>query len=655
MRIDLTNYNATPTSTFRIYRSYETFTEDGLPTVLAEIPATEKEYLDNTVELNRLVYYRISVVHNASEIVGPLYTTMKKYYTGPQVNASRSVPDMILRGNAHIGRYGTLPMERVYPSSQIPEDFPTLTIIEGVDVDATPVEKCIFDDRIIFISDTPMYMGSLEDLYLTGMLFGYGDGDGKSRMTTELYDSLTTKVQQGRVVHANGFTYRPRLLTQLEYEQLYVKLYPTSIMGSAQECVIANCTPHNYETIILSSAKVGLTNNTTILLNGQVSRTDWVSKRAVLLVLELVSRADSAFPDPDLVVKPVLPEDRMMMCGGELVNNRVHFFGGIYSTFTTGMSATDRHISFDINGEDEKVHAPMPVGVYSPVTWVHNEKIYSFGGVKKIGTTEYSYQELYDNIQVWEDNGTPEGVWTELTSNVPFAFGSCGTTYYDSGLQQTRIIVIGGFNVMQPNITDNYYSANVETFDGTFESNKSYFSANTGGGAVAPYESNLMWVAPARTSNSLTNNAYRILTPIGQPPLWPRVTSVTTQGTELPVTRKGKLFTWRDTLFFITEASFTNEGPWFYIYQWAPNESRWLQILVDAPELDKSNWWMGTTVTLGKRVFVLVSKPFLNADQVSKLMVIDLIDPVEAPLVPINAIAPIVDRIYPPYAQVKFS
>lgn len=651
MRIDLTNYNATPTSKFRIYRSYETFTEDKLPTMLAEVPATATEYLDNTVELNRLVYYRISVVHNQSEVVGPLYTEMKKYYTGPQVDPTRSEPDKILRGNAAIGRYGNLPMEAVYPSSQIPSDFPTLTIIDGVDVDATNVEKCIFDNKILFISDTPIYMGSLEDLYKVGMLFDHGDGDGQARLTTELYASITTKVTQGRLIHANGFTYRPRLITEDEYYHLYVKLFPASYWGDQQECVISNCRAHSSESPIRIPGRIGSVDNPTVRLNGYAGKVDWVSKMPLLLILELVSRSDTAFPDIDGEIKPTLPDDRMMYCGGEIVNNRVHFFGGIPSTSTTGMSATDRHISFDLNGENEQVHAPMPVAVYKQVTWVRDNKIFSFGGVKKIGTTEWSYQELYNDVQVWEDDGTPEGSWTVLTSNVTYGFDSCGTVYYDSGVDKSLILIFGGYDTKQPNITSKYYYADVTTFDGNFEEATSYMGIYSGGAALKVYDGYLMEVGGTRLSNGYTNSARRQKLPLNPPnPLF--MSDIVTQGTELPHTKAGRLGMWRDTLFFVTEKSVSIDTEQFFIYQWAPNESRWLRIIVNAPGIGTSTRAQPTAVFNGNRVYVLLSEPWLNVSRESKLLVVDLVDPLEAPLISINEVIPVVDRIYPPFAKV---
>jgi len=649
MRIDLTNYNATETSTFRIYRSYSTFTEDNLPPVLVELPAETESYLDNTVELNRLVYYRVSVVHNQSEIVGPLYTEMKKYYTGPQVNIARSEPDMILRGNAQLGRYGTLPISSVYPVDQITTDFPNFPWIPGVDYQNMLVEKCIFDNKILFITDTPLIQGSLEGLYNAGVLFT--TGDGKDELESALYASITTKVTQGRKIHAAGFTYRFRLLTLSEFFQLYVKLYPTSVMGGAQDKVIANCIPHNFASPIKTTGRIKEQGNTVVSLDDSQTLTDWTTVNPLYMVLELVGRADTTFPDVDGTVKPTLADDRMMYCGGEIVNDRVHFFGGIYSTFTNGMEATSRHISFDLNGEDEQVHAPMPFGVYKPITWTHGNKIYSFGGVRKIGNTQWSYQELYNNIQVWEDNGTPEGLWSVLVSNVTYGFDSCGTVYYDSGLDKNLILIFGGYDRVQPGITSKYYYADVTTFTGDFQQATSYMGTYSGGATLKAYDGYLMEVGGTSSPNGYTSGSRKQILPIN-PPSTLYMSEIVTQGNELPATKGGQLGIWRDTLFFVTEASFESSTEDYSIFQWAPNESRWLKIFVNAPGLGTETRRQGTSVFNGKRVYTLVSTPWLNASFVSKLVVTDLVDPLDAPLKPIENIIPVVDRIYPPYAKV---
>lgn len=650
MRIDLTNYNAMPGSSINIYRRYNVFTEDNCPPVLVTLPVETKEYHDTTVELNRLAYYRVGIVHNTSEIIGPMYTTIKKFYTGPQVNPLRlDKPDMILRGDAKVGRYGSALLKDIYPIAQIPVDFPEFPWVTEVDYQNISVEKCIFEDRILFISDAPVIQGSLEDLYKAGTLFA--SGDGSDQLTPELYGSIATKVTQGRKVHANGFTYRYRLITDSEFSQLYVKLFPTSVLGNVQERVIANCIPHDYTSPVLRNDRIGLTGNKVVSLNGTITNADWTTKFPLFLVLELVSRSDTAFPEPGAEIKPTLPEDRMMYCNAEVVNNRVHFFGGIYSRFNAGSLAIDRHVSFDLNGEDEQIHAPMPTGVYKSVTWVHDNKIYCFGGVKQMGSTEWSFLELYNDVQVWEDDGTPEGTWTVLTSNVTYGFDSCGTVYHDSGVNKDLIFILGGYDGNQAGITDNYYYADVKTFNGTFESARSYMGSRSGGGAIHTYAGDMMMVAGTRLANGYTNAAYKTALPIN-PPASLLMSSVVTQGTELPTTKGGKLHIWRDTLFFVTSASIDEEPGKFFVYQWAPNESRWLKVTANVPELNGDTRASVSPTFHNDRIYVMLCQPWLNEASVSKLLIIDLKDPLGVDLVPINSVNVTVNRIYPPYAKV---
>lgn len=649
MRIDLTNYNSVAGSLIKIYRSYQVFTEDKCPPPLVTLPIETTEYHDTTVALNRIAYYRIGIVHNDSEVIGPMYTTVKKYYTGPQVNLNRTdEPDSILRGDAKVGRYGELSLDDVYPLSQATQDLISLTLIDGLDYQSVKLEKCIFEDTIFFIPNKPVLYGSLEDLYNDGILFP--TGDGAAQLSNELYTSLTTKVMQGKKVHSKGFTYRLRLLTLNEFKQLYSKLYPTSVIGIDQERVIANCTPHTYRSPVLSSSRITLNDNIRVGLDGVTDTISWLAKSPLFTVLELVSRSDTAFPDVNGIVKPTLPDDRMMYSNAEIVNDRVHFFGGIYSTFTTGRAASNRHISFDLNGENEKVHAPMPVGVYKSITWTHNNKIYCFGGVKSIGTTEWGFTELYNDVQVWEDDGTDEGVWKTLTSNVTYGFDSMGTVYHDSGVDKDILLIFGGYTESQPGILDYYYYADVNTFNGTFEKAKAYLSQG-GGGAIHAYGANIMTVGIARSGNSYTNATMRIPLPI-DPPKSFYLSSVTTQGNELPATKGGRIHEWRDTLLLATSASITKESDKIYLYQWAANESRWLKITVNAIGVYSNSRPVASVIFNNNRGFALLCQPWLNNTSESQLVVFDLVDPLDADLTSINNINVTVDRIYAPFAQV---
>lgn len=642
MRIDLTNYNAMSSSVFRIYRSYSPFTAEDLPPRLAEIPATSVEYYDNTVELNRLVYYRISVVHGNIETVGNMYTTVRKYFTGPHVTLSRSEPDTILRGDARCGRYGTMTMAQVYPASEIPEDFPTLTIIPGVDVDATKVEKCIYNDKVIFIPRIPMYSGSLSQLYQAGVLFDTYDGDGVNRMTPQLYDSLAEKVTQGKLVHAKNCTYRIRLLTTDEYNDLYVKLFPSSRLGGVQDVTIGNAPVHQYETVTLSTMrKVGNIDNATTRLNGSVGKIEWNKVAPLTLVLELVNRSDSSFPQPDVEFKPSGVDGAMQYCGGELVNDRVHFFGGIPKPLLYQTYARKTHISYNLDGGDLKIHANMPVGVYKPITWVHDNKIYCFGGYYITNKTIALDGEIHSGVQVWEDDGTPEGKWTEFDTNLTFDGGAAATVYYDSEKKKEYILIMGARPDVIPNMTGKYHYAPVEGFTGKFSEGTVYLGTNTGGGVIKAYDGNLM-VALMSNSRTAYSGALSSCSLPLNPPDFVFPLPVKTQGSELIPGRGGKMHIWRDTLILFPQELEAPRYSTMYAFQWAPQEFRWLKILLDYDVNSRP-----TSVFNGKRVYQLITP-----DTTTYLAMFDLIDPVDAPLTPIVQFRAIVNRIYAPYFEV---
>jgi hypothetical protein len=102
----------------------------------------------------------------------------------------------------------------------------------------------------------------------------------------------------------------------------------------------------------------------------------------------------------------------------------------------------------------------------------------------------------------------------------------------------------------------------------------------------------------------------------------------------------------------VTSASFTDlTSGKMYVYQWSPSEMRWLKVTANVPGINLSQG-LGTSAFNGNRIYTLISAPWLNESYESKLVIIDLVDPLEAPLVPINMIRLNVDRIYAPFAQV---
>ncbi|USL86576.1 hypothetical protein CDGHABPJ_00113 [Pseudomonas phage OMKO1] len=647
MRIELTDYNSDPSTTIKIYRHYFPFDAEDLPPVLLVLPGNTSSYTDETLILNTMVYYRVSVVHNGNEVVGPLYTTMKRYYTGPQID--KNTPDKILRGDSYIGRYGTLPLNVILSIDEAKKLVPSCTVLEGIDHETIEVEKCSYHGNVLFISNTPIFYGSPEDLYNDGALLSYGDGLGVFSRT--FYDSLTTKVEQGKPVTYNNYSFKFRLMTTSEYAELYVKLYPDSPMGLTCDRVIGNCNTHSYKSPVVDIGSQG-NKFRTVGLDGVSSDTEWTTKGPLYMVVELMNRGDMAWPSPDVNIIPADPTDRMMFCQSEIINGRAHFFGGVYSHFNSYASATTKHISINLDGSDRQVHADMPVGVYNACTWVNGNKIYCMGGAKKIGSSEYTYAELYNDIQVWEDDGTPEGSWSTITNSLQFYYGASVTKYYDKITDRQRLLYIGGYGNVIPSGQYNFATADLDTFDGTFTVyNRSNFY-DGGGGPIAPHEDYFLWVAPERSTNGFTNATYKLTIPEDTDSYTYR-TKITQQGTELPTTKGGKIHIWRDTIFMYGSASLDEKQGELYLYQFVPNENRWLKITVAIPGLSNSSRASLNGAFYEDKLVLMHNQPWLNESFTSSFYVIRLIDPIDAPIIPVTDVQVGTSRIFTTYAEVS--
>ncbi|ATN94596.1 virion structural protein [Pseudomonas phage SL2] len=648
MRIELTDYNSDPSTTIKIYRHYYPFDVDNLPPVLVELPGDASSYTDETLILNTMVYYRISVVHNGNEVVGPLYTTMKRYYTGPQINKDR--PDQILRGDNYIGRYGTLPLDTVLSLNVAKQLVPSCTVIDGIVPETIEVEKCSYHGNVLFISTVPVFHGSPEDLYNDGALLSHGDGSGI--LSSALYDSIATKVNQGKPITYNNYSFKFRLMTTSEYAELYVKLYPESQMGLACERVISNCNTHPFKSPVVNIGSQGETFKT-VGLDGSSIDTNWTTKGPLYMVVELMNRGDMGWPNPEVSVTLADPTDRMMFCQSEIVNGRAHFFGGIYSKFNSYSSAINKHISVNLDGTDRQVHADMPVGVYNACTWVHGNKIYCLGGAKKIGSGEYTYSELYNDIQVWEDNGTQEGIWTTITNSLPFYYGASVTTYQDMKSDKKRLLYIGGYNDVVPSGKNNFATADLDTFDGTFTVyDRATFYSGGGGGPVTQYEDYFLWVGPETRTNNYTNATFSFTIPENVDDFI-YTSGIKQQGTELPTTKGGKIHVWRDTIFMFSEASIDQKQGELYLYQFVPSESRWLKITVPIPGLSEDTRASISGAFHEGKLVLMLNQPWTNASYVSSFYSISLIDPIDAPIVPVTDVVVGNSRIFTTYAEVS--
>ncbi|HFH4533062.1 TPA: hypothetical protein ACGJ7A_005753 [Pseudomonas aeruginosa] len=645
MRIELKKYSTLEDSTIRIYRHYIPFTEYTLPSPLVELPSDTEFYLDDTVELNRLVYYRISVVTGDFETVGPLYTTIKRYYTGPQI--SSNMPDMVLRGDSTVGKFGTLPLKNVVTIEQALAQLPSCTLIDGVDEESINVEKCIYNGNVLFLFSQPVLEGSLESLYNDGSLFSYGDG--KDSLADAIYNALPNKVVQGKITNVNDHSFKLRLMTEDEFNSLYVKLYPNSKLGLLSNRIISNRVEHNYISPIINPY-IKNESFKALSLDGVIEDIEWSTRRPVHIVIELLNRGEMNWPEPTLVVTVGDTSDEMYFSQAEIINDRIHLFGGLDQISPNNSTAITKHISYALDGSDKKEHAPLPVGVYKAVTWTHGNKIFCYGGVKVTGTTVNSYQELYDDIQVWEDDGTPTGTWTLMNSSEPFNFGSSGSIYYDKVLDKNMIMVMGGYNTLQPNTSNSVYIATLDGFNGGFTKIVVDNDSFTGDGIFGQHQDSFIWVSPSDTPDTSNRLTYTFSTPnISNPSEIISPTKILLQGTELGIAKYGKFHTYHDTVFLCTDTSVGVSDNQMFIYQYVPSERRWLKIIIPVDNLPADVVYSVSCACNQDNIIIYINTP----DNTPILYSLTLVDPLDAPIKPVVVTIPENNYIYPLYGNIR--
>lgn len=645
MRIELKQYGNIENGTIRIYRHYIPFAVHSLPAPLVELPINTDFYYDDTVELNRLVYYRVSIVKNGVETVGSMYTTIKRYYTGPQINPT--FPDMVIRGDSNVGKYGTLPLKDVITIDQALAHLPSCTLLPNIDLDTVNVEKCIYNGNVLFLFSTPVFEGSLESLYNDGSLFSYGDG--KDFLTDETYSKITNKVNQGKITNVNDHSFKLRLITEDEFLNLYSKLYPNSTLGKLSGRIISNQIEHGYISPVINPyAKNEVFK--AMGLDGTTEEVQWTTKRPLHIVIELLNRGDMNWPEPTLVITNGDAGDNMFYSHAEIVNDRLHVFGGINQITPSGSVVTTKHISYDLNGADKKEHAPLPVGVVSAATWSYGGKIYCYGGVKALGDILDSYTELYDHIQVWEDNGTEDGLWTTINSNVPYNFGSSASIYYDELEDKDMVMILGGYETLQPGSSQNMYVSELTNFNGTFIKLIVDNSGYTGGGILGQHHNEFIWVSPSNEPGKSNRSMFIFETPNTSTPATVVVPDrLLLQGTELDVAKYGKMNVYRDTVFMCTDTSVGVEDNQLFIYQYVPSEKRWLKIITPVPELPVNKKYTVSCAFNHDKLAIYLN----TSDSKPKVFTLTLIDPLTAPIKPVVVTVPENNYISPPYGVVR--
>jgi hypothetical protein len=628
MHIALTDYNVATDTTYRIYRSYAPLDPENLPPVLVELPYGTAAWQDPNVEFQRIVYYRVGIVHEGNEIIGPQYCSQQRYYTGPQINKDR--PDVVIRGNGEVGRYGDMLVDQVVPQ-QIVTDFLGSA---ASPINPEPVgqfyEKCELFEKIIFFPSQPNYVTSYKDMYLAGCAFGT---DNQVTLTDEMKAEIGTEVPQGRILLSGGHAFRVRLMTRAEFLTCYSLLFPESVHGTQSDIVLSRC--NYYDSPIVTTGEEQGLNSFHSALYGSPAYTNWASQVPTPVVLELINRNEVGQAEPESENYGT-PEDVKVTfySNATIMNGRFHVIGGAYylPSNSTYPAVVD-HWSVNLEGGDLQWHAPIPVATSYAATWTDGETIYVFGGATN-WSGNYTPSEFTDAYQMWSDpNNDGIGVWTQATANQPGKFGAQAIVVTDSVTGVQRLEIIG--SDLSARKRPFRYWGNIKNPTGTFEASTSTAGGLPGaiGSVVGQHRGRIMAIGGGGTVNAATNRYG-----------WTRGDTIPLssfyynetgrRGGYSQTTSDGLLVSWRDGLFLVpTARNGLESGIWQYI----ADEFRWVFLKIPSAISGKDFFPRGTAFAYQDNVIMAYTGAYGPWDK-AEVKRLKLRDTIDEPLIPISTV-----------------
>lgn len=632
MRIDLTEYNTNPDSIIYIYRSYLPFDSTNLPVPLATLSPDTEVYEDTTVELNRLVYYRTAVEFEGALILSTMYTTIKRFYTGPR--GRPQMPDTIIRGDSITGRYGSFKPKDILPVQSVLDVLPGITLLPGLNLEELEYEKCIYNGNIVLLANKPFLYGSIDDLYKAGAFLTYGDG--RDLLNTSLYSLLMPKVIQGREVVGIGSAYRLHLITKTEYEQLLVQLYPDSVAGSKTNRAIGNRNPFTEAIPYVSHYQVP--DLTTKQLDETTGKINYLTKGPLYLVAELLNRTDLVYPEPEEDIIPLGNLPDMGGCNKVFHKGRIHFFGGTELKVPFSIPTTT-HFSVNLQGKDIIRHAPVPYGSCYGVSWSDGVNLYCFGGMTKNGKDTNNWGEKTSQVITWND---ALDTWSSKLANLEFDMCSAGLIRVNPVSGKNQLWVIGGDYKTNPELTNYALITDVDDFQGTFTRVAVNTRSRVGGETIYEYRGKVYAYGGGGYYGVISAILEAIILPDNAPDGTITSESIFTTGTESYPGRFMASNVWHDTAFIAGGSwSFDAVKREYMFWQWVEPEHRFRKIVRNEcnlpANLTLNEYWHEN------RLYVLGTT---EGGGEATLMVLTLNDPLDQPLKPIEDVIKEVTHYY---------
>lgn len=169
----------------RIYRSETTMDPNNMPVPLATVAADVQVYEDNTVEDDKIYYYRVSSVRaDGLERISDEITVDTAYNLGPG-------PDVLVGGGAAEGFFGEVPVTELFSGDELAA---AIGLTAGTSQHSTePWLKFVIDGEIIYVAKKP-YRHSISWDHINAVNAVYNDTNA-------------------HVVEKDGYQFRVTLLT----------------------------------------------------------------------------------------------------------------------------------------------------------------------------------------------------------------------------------------------------------------------------------------------------------------------------------------------------------------------------------------------------------------------------------------------------------
>ncbi|QEM42100.1 hypothetical protein [Pseudomonas phage vB_PaeM_PS119XW] len=246
---------------YRVYASAE-ITDLNTLTPIATIPATPPYRNYHEVDFNAIknvqYYVVIRQVLEEGLFLDTGHTTCIERNTGALSNNADMGVDRLQRGDSTLGYFGTVPMEDLPGLTELVAAYSSLRSADLKGTTKPPYGKFMVNNEVYFIPSSVHNWLYPNEIYAAGFAAIEGTLDG-TYITPQIKSDSRFKclVEQGRDIIYQGHTYRPFIMDQWMFDNLFTPMNNNKQLRTASNLQV------KYDTISKKDAytAVALSNN----------------------------------------------------------------------------------------------------------------------------------------------------------------------------------------------------------------------------------------------------------------------------------------------------------------------------------------------------------------------------------------------------------